>query len=468
MDLRAKIDAWMAEHREEMIADIGRLVSIPSVSANTKGGHVYGEGCAHALDTFLGIGKSYGFETENFEYYGGRIVLPGDGKNKTIGMWSHLDIVPEGERWIYPPYECTRAGDYIIGRGVQDNKGPAILDLYVLRCLRDLNVPLKSSVAVYGGCAEEAGMDDIAAILERTPAPDFSFVTDCGFPLSYGEKGIWRGELRSGEVLNRVLELTGGTVVNVVPDSARMALKATMEAAAAIKRLPNQIMVRETEQGYELSARGISRHAACPEGGINAIAVLLEAVLDAGLVEGTEKDALAFAFEIARMTDGSALDIACADEPSGSLTCNGGLIRTERRSLVLTVDIRYPSTAQADSFTAKIYEACRRHGYAVGDIENNLPYLFDRDSPWLACLMDAYREVTGSQEQPYVMGGGTYARKLPNAVAFGPALERDYSVIGLPDGHGDCHTPDEAECISNMLKAMKIYILAILALDKQL
>lgn len=37
-------------------------------------------------------------------------------------------------------------------------------------------------------------------------------------------------------------------------------------------------------------------------------------------------------------------------------------------------------------------------------------------------LTDIYNELTGENKEPYTMGGGTYARKLPNAISFGPGL----------------------------------------------
>ena len=34
-------------------------------------------------------------------------------------------------------------------------------------------------------------------------------------------------------------------------------------------------------------------------------------------------------------------------------------------------------------------------------------------------LLDVYAERTGKREEPLAIGGGTYARAFPNAVAFG-------------------------------------------------
>ena len=35
-------------------------------------------------------------------------------------------------------------------------------------------------------------------------------------------------------------------------------------------------------------------------------------------------------------------------------------------------------------------------------------------------MMSAYREVTGDDSRPISIGGGTYAKAMPNMVVFGP------------------------------------------------
>lgn len=61
------------------------------------------------------------------------------------------------------------------------------------------------------------------------------------------------------------------------------------------------------------------------------------------------------------------------------------------------------------------------------------------------------------------MSGGTYARKLPNAVGYGPGLS--YQKKPCPEGHGRGHQPDECVCIDNLIHAVEIYIRALIMLD---
>jgi len=100
------LDEWIALHEQEFIQDITALVEIPSVSV--KGGSTpCGEECFRALEKMLELGKNYGLETEMIGGRCGRISL-GEAERE-IGIWNHLDIVPAGEGWTYPPFEG--AGD---------------------------------------------------------------------------------------------------------------------------------------------------------------------------------------------------------------------------------------------------------------------------------------------------------------------------------------------------------------------
>ena len=98
------IDRFLDVYRTEYLDDIMKLIRIRSVSVPSSGGkYPFGDGCAQVLDTALSLGKEMGFATENHDYYCGSILMPGTAVGE-IGMFAHLDIVPEGEGWIQPPY----------------------------------------------------------------------------------------------------------------------------------------------------------------------------------------------------------------------------------------------------------------------------------------------------------------------------------------------------------------------------
>ena len=70
------------------------------------------------------------------------------------------------------------------------------------------------------------------------------------------------------------------------------------------------------------------------------------------------------------------------------------------------------------------------------------------DSPVLGALLSAYREVTGDDSRPISIGGGTYAKAMPNMVAFGP---------NFPGHENREHMEDEYILVGDFLKLEEIY-----------
>ena len=85
-----------------------------------------------ALHYFLNLAKNFGFETKNYDDYAGEIIF---GEGEEIGIIGHLDVVPEGEGWNTPPYELTKIDGIYYGRGVSDDKGLTLMNLYALKAL---------------------------------------------------------------------------------------------------------------------------------------------------------------------------------------------------------------------------------------------------------------------------------------------------------------------------------------------
>jgi len=84
------------------------------------------------------------------------------------------------------------------------------------------------------------------------------------------------------------------------------------------------------------------------------------------------------------------------------------------------------------------------------------------DNPAVQVCINAYNEVTGENAKPYTIGGGTYARHFPNAVSFGP----EHADREQPDFAGPIHGADEAANEQWFAEALKVYILALIDLEK--
>lgn len=439
------LNSWLESHKEKIIEDIGGLVAIESVAEKTCGQAPapFGDKCRKVLDKMLSYAERDNIAAFDHEGYCGS-VLVGEGKEE-IGIWSHLDVVPAGGDWRCSPFSMTVKDGCLTGRGVQDNKGPAIAVYYTLKYCKEKKLLKNISVRQIFGCQEECGMSDVEYYLRHNRAPAYSFVADCGFPVCCGEKGICRITLEGQERPEGLMELEGGVVCNSVPDSAKA-----------------QLLIKGEK--INISAEGIGGHAASPEGTVNAIAILAEKMKEYDLPEGLKK-AVSFLHKAAGNGYGEKIGIGCEDEISGRLTCNAGVVSLEDGKIRLILDIRYPVTIKVDDFLPKLSKEAEKAGFIVAEYSDSRPYYMEKDHPFIGLLMDAWREKTGLDGEPYVMGGGTYARHIPNAVAFGTGMDRDISALGLPEGHGNCHGADETEVLDNLLKAIHIYVNALCKID---
>jgi succinyl-diaminopimelate desuccinylase len=81
------------------------------------------------------------------------------------------------------------------------------------------------------------------------------------------------------------------------------------------------------------------------------------------------------------------------------------------------------------------------------------PHHVDKDSLLVKTLLEVYKTYTGKDEAPLSMGGGTYARTLPNkAVAFG------IQFPGTPDR---AHQANEGVNIEDLKISAKMFACAL-------
>jgi len=468
-ELYQKIDRWIDDHRDEIIGDICRIVSIRSISTPGEGGYPFGTGCKKVLDEMLALGEERGFKTHNYEDYCGALWMEEPEGRESIGFWGHLDVVPEGSDWMADPYKPYIKEGYLIGRGTGDNKGPTIGMLHLIRCFNELGLKLNHALKLFVGCDEERAMEDLEYYTAHYECPEMNIIADSGFPVCYGEKGILEGDVVTPAFTSGLLKaMKGGVASNVVPDRAEATLAKTEAVTAWAAALPEEYKVEMGEDTVTVRAFGISRHSARPEGGVNAIGKLTRILMESGLFAGEEQQALTYLTAVNDDTCGTALGIVYEDEISGALTCVGSRIRmTEEGKLRLGINIRYSITAKAAELIASMEEKSIAGGCSFDLERDNASHYFPKEHPVVGRLTDIYNRETGMETAPYVMGGGTYARKLPRAFAYGPGgLPTPPAPEGLfAPGHGGAHAPDEGLYIENIFAAMKLYAKAIIEID---
>ncbi|GIO86137.1 peptidase M20 [Paenibacillus faecis] len=459
----ALVDEWIFAHQAEMLEAMKRLVRIRSVGEGffPEQAHPFGEGCAQAVDLTRELITLAGLQAKEHDYYGISAVYPGDSE-RTISFFSHLDVVPEGSGWSFDPYDPFVKDGYLFGRGAADNKGAVIGVLYVLKFLRDHNLRLNHTITAFLGCNEESGMRDVEHYL-RSDTPSFSVVSDGFFPLGNGEKGILIADFVADVSGSNLLSFTAGELSNVVPHSASAVIQGfpALEVQAA---LGDDFAVTESADGLLVRTEGIGGHAAFPEGTINPIPKLARALLECGLLTGKARTAAAFIASAFADYYGHGLHVDAEDEVSGKATHTTGLVRLTEGKLVVNVNLRYPVSANAQTLIDRMREKGAAYGYSLANIEDNPPFYIPETDPIVRSLADLANQRLKTDLPTYVMGGATHARKLPHAVSFGPSR----SDIGnpFPAGRGKPHQPDEALRLQDIWDSIKIYIHAVLLLDK--
>jgi acetylornithine deacetylase/succinyl-diaminopimelate desuccinylase-like protein len=124
--------ARLAADDEAVLADLVRLSRIPSVSARPVPDRdvAASADCVADLMRAAGLTKVERLEVEGAHPYvlGERIEDP---SLPTLLLYAHHDVQPEGDpaRWTSPPFEPTRRGDRLYGRGVVDDKAGVMVHL---------------------------------------------------------------------------------------------------------------------------------------------------------------------------------------------------------------------------------------------------------------------------------------------------------------------------------------------------
>lgn len=383
----------------------------------------YGRHVFEALKYVLDLCDKLGFRTKNCDNRIGWAEI-GEGK-ELIGILVHLDVVPAGSDWDYPPYDLTLDNGQMYGRGIVDDKGPAFCAIMAMKELLDSKTPLKKRVRIIFGCQEETGeWLDMRYYREHEEMPLYGFTPDADFPAIYGEKGII--SLRASYPLSgsEIKTAEGGNAVNMVADFAKIL----------------------TDSGDRIQATGVSAHGSTPEEGENAISKAMEAASKKCAFAAKYMDLIGYRLH------GEALGLNFCDEQSGRLTMNVGTMKTDDEKIIFEIDIRYPVTFKADEIEDKIKAAFTAHGFTADITEHMEPVFMDKEGGLIKTLIGAFREVTGIEEEPTVIGGGTYARAMPNIVAFGPVIP----------GH-PCteHMKNEHISEEDFETAMKVYALAL-------
>ncbi len=440
--MQMKFRKYFDDHFSEMIRDLSRLVAIPSVRSEAKPGMPFGEGPAKALELMLSMAESYGFTVKDHEGYVGTIDLD-PSLPTTLAILCHLDVVPAGTGWKTPPFAMMTSGGKMYGRGVTDDKGPAIAVLYAMRAIKECKIPISQNIRFIVGTDEESGSSDLAYYKKKEALPPRVFTPDAEYPLINIEKGRVRGDFKTpvfGGGERSILSAFGGTVINAVPELAYatvkgFALNALYEAAAKLPKLGFDFK-KNPDETYTVTVTGTGAHASTPELGNNAITGLCTFLSTLDTDDGT-------AGAFARLADayaygdayGASLGIAEKDDVSGALTTVFSIMSYAGKDICGKFDCRYPVCDDLESIKKKFKTRFAAFGIELTSIDGVEPHKVDADTEFVETLLSVYREATGALGAPIAIGGGTYVHEIEGGVAFGAEFPGEQNNV---HGAGEC------------------------------
>ena len=151
---------FIEEHLEESLADLTRLVELPSVSAQ---GQAIQETAEHVARLLEGAG----FRTRILPKPGGvHPIVYGElegASPRTLVFYNHYDVQPPEplQLWSSPPFQLTRRDDRLYGRGVSDDKGDIVSRLAAVRALQAVRgrAPVNIKFCIEGD--EEIGSPEL-------------------------------------------------------------------------------------------------------------------------------------------------------------------------------------------------------------------------------------------------------------------------------------------------------------------
>ena len=465
------LNDYIKTNKDEMIQKLQELIQIPSVYSESKNPLMpFGENANKALEYMLDLGNQLGFKTKNIDGYCGYIEF-GEGK-EMLGIIGHLDVVPSGDNWTYPPFSASIFDNKIYGRGAIDDKGPVIASLYAMKYVLDY-CKVNKRVRLILGLNEENDWKCIDYYKAHEESPTIGFSPDADFPCIYAEKSILTPYL-SMDYSTQNAPITiqeidcNHNAINVVPKICSTILKidSTLHMDILIKNIKQIIKKYDFEidiykiddEEVKLTSHGIGAHAAHPDLGINAISRLI-IVLDEVFKTYDIFIALFdfFTKYIYTDYDGKRLGINDKDE-SGSLTLNVGNMTLENNILKIGFNLRIPIHTSIEHIENTFLECLSDYKNITYKKVGSKPALYiPKDNYLVKTLCDIYNEEANSYLEPIAIGGATYARAFDNCISFG---------ANLPGQKDMCHQTDEFISIDNLLFACKVYAKAICELGK--
>lgn len=465
-----KINLFLDENRDNMVADICDLIVFNSVRGEAKPGKPFGEIPAAALAKTEEICRRMGLATENHDNYALSAQI--NGKPVRLDILAHLDIVEAGDGWDTDPFRAVIKDGKIFGRGSSDDKGPAVAAIYAAAAVKKFCPDLPGNCRLVLGSAEETGSEDIRHFYATHENAPMSFSPDAEYPVINIEKGAygpkfyaeWESDAccacEACSTGPRVKKLVGGKTNNIVPKTAWARVEISLDALVdACERTAKVTGVSfdikpESSAVFRVTATGEGAHASMPERGNNAQTALIKMLASLPLSDCRSTRAIKAFNKLFPHGDtaGEALGIAQKDGLSGALTLNFGVLDLGETGFTARFDSRVPICANEETVSKPAAKKLEAFGFTVDTLRMKAAHHTPSDSPLVKTLIKIYEQHTGEKGECLAIGGGTYVHGIEGGVAFGCEMPgADYRI----------HGPNEFAVIDELVTSAKMFAQAI-------
>ncbi|MEE2791894.1 MAG: dipeptidase [Acidobacteriota bacterium] len=462
---------------DEVISTLADLVAFRTVAE---------EGVANArhpefirLKTFLArTAKRLALD---FEDHGAAVVLGLGASNDRLGLLTHADVRPaNGAAWATDPFQLDTQSEpgRLLGRGVEDDKGPIAAALYSMKALSDQGLPTGRRVELIISLTEESDWTPFREFLAGWEPPQLNIALDALYPVVSAERGTGTihvtlpaqpsPQTSPGDL--SIVSFIGGSFLSQIPAEAEAVIAGT--DADRISSLSRDL-INSTEGSFELEtvgktarirALGVAAHSSTPWQGRNAITQLAAWL-------GTRPWSPTTAATMTRFINDCIGTnhyaerfgtVAYSHDFMGPLTLALTTLRqTDEGGLVAGINIRRPvgrSRAVVEATIRKTLDGWQKQtGTSLSyTIDIGDPYHL-QSAPHIPILLDIFRFYSGRPVTgPISIGGGTQARLLPNGINFGPAM---------PDEPYTGHSEHEFMTVERLRLNLQMYTAVLVELS---
>ena len=418
-----------------------------------------------------------------FEDHDAAVLLGLGESDDRLGLITHADVRPaQASVWAADPFSLDMRSEpgRLLGRGVEDDKGPIAAAIYSMKALRDRGMPTRRRVQLIISLTEESDWTPFREFLARWVPPQLNIALDAVYPVVTAERGS--GTVRvtlppesepphrpPDDDDARLVSLQGGRFPSQIPAEADAVVTGAGPdlGAALLGHVDGSAGVafdlETTRDSLHIHARGVAAHSSTPWEGRNAVTHL------AALL-GTRRWPPTPAATMVRFINdlvgtGHYAErfgaVAYAHDFMGPLTLALTILGpADSGGLLAGINIRRPVGRSQDDVETAIratLDGWRRRTRSQLDYTLDIgePYHLE-SAPHIPVLLDIFRFYTGRDAAgPISIGGGTQARLVPNGLNFGPAM---------PDEPYTGHSEHEFMTVDRLRLSLQMYAAALVEL----